>query len=68
MSLDIREDAVRYTVGVLRRASDWQDGQHALADHVRFGPWLDAEGDDAVSLAQSIIRDAEERLGEELPY
>lgn len=65
---DIREQAVRYTAGVLRYASDWQEGQHALAQEDRFAPlWC---GDDLADLAeaQSIIREAEERLGDELPY
>ena len=61
-----REAAIRFTMGVLCRASDWQEGQHALADHGRFGPWLEATGD-ALAEAQSIIREAEERLGDKLP-
>lgn len=65
----MRERAIRYTMGVLRTARDWQEGQHALADHSQFGPWLNRlAGDDSISVAQSIIREAEERLGDELPY
>jgi hypothetical protein len=67
MSTDIREDAIRFTMGVLRHAKDWQDGQTALGDHDRFRPWLD-EGSDPIAEAQSIVREAEERLGDELPY
>jgi hypothetical protein len=64
----MREQAIRFVMGVLRHASDWQEGQHALADHPRFGPWLEASGYDALAEAQSIIREAEERLGDALPY
>ena len=67
-----REQAIRFTMGVLRNATDWQEGQHALADSDRFGPWVEeqARGDalEAVSVCQSIIREAEERLGDALPY
>jgi hypothetical protein len=54
MSATIREDAICFTIGVLRYAKDWQEGQHALADHDRFGPWLQAFGDEIIE-AQSII-------------
>jgi hypothetical protein len=64
---DMREAAIRFAMGVLRRASDWQDGQHALGDHDRFGPWLEKSGD-PLAEAQSIVRQAEERLGDQLPY
>jgi hypothetical protein len=62
-----REAAIRFVMGVLRVATDWQDGQHALADHERFGPWLEASGD-PLAEAQAIIREAETRLGDALPY
>jgi hypothetical protein len=72
VSLDIREDAIRATMRVLSRATDWQEGQTFLGQDDRFGPWLDEEsggdGMEAISLAQGIVREAEERLGEELPY
>jgi hypothetical protein len=69
VSLDIREDAIRATMRVLRRATDWQEGQTFLGQDDRFGPWLVEEsGDDGIALAQSIVREAEERLGDELPY
>lgn len=70
--MDIREDAIRATMHVLRRATDWQEGQAFLGDDDRFRPWLDeqAGGDEmeAISIAQGIVREAEERLGDELPY
>jgi|tagenome__1003787_1003787.scaffolds.fasta_scaffold19311722_2 hypothetical protein len=55
-------------MGVLRNATDWQEGEHALFDHDRFGDWLRAFGDDDIAEAQSIIRDAEGRLGDDVPY
>jgi len=64
---NIREDAVNFTMGVLRRATDWQEGQDALSNHDRFGSWLD-EGGDPIAACQSIIREAEERLGDDVPY
>jgi hypothetical protein len=67
----MRESAVRSVMHVLRRASDWQEGQDYLANHAVFRPWIDAQCVDdmaAISLCQSIIREAEERLGDELPY
>lgn len=54
MGCDIREDAIQFMAGVLLTASDWQDGQHALANHKRFGPWLE-DGNDPVADAQGII-------------
>lgn len=69
MTQDIRENAIRFTMGVLRRARDWQDGEDALANHPVYGPWLAAGSDDPfISEAQSIIREAEDRLGDALPY
>lgn len=68
-AIDMREKAIRYAVGILRHATDWQEGQTALGDHDEFRPWLEAEdGDDGIMAAQSIIREAEERLGNDLPY
>jgi hypothetical protein len=63
---DTREQAIVFTMRVLERASDWQDGQDALANS-SFADWLEATGD-ALAEAQSIIREAEERLGARLPY
>jgi hypothetical protein len=67
MPQDIEERAIRFTMGVLRTAHDWQDGQHALADHDEFGPWIAGKGDE-IAECQRIIRAAEERLGADLPY
>ena len=70
--MNIRDNAVRYVSGVLRNASDWQEGERALANHPTYGPWLKTEaGNDDMAihaLAQSIIRDAEQMLGNRLPY
>ena len=64
----IRDRAVSFAESVIMRATDWQEVQHALGDHDEFGPWLDREyGDDAISAAQSIINDAENRLGDKMP-
>lgn len=66
------ESAVRYTMGVLRYASDGQEGEWALRNHDRFGPWLlDQTGGDedaALMKAQRIVSSAEQRLGNDLPY
>jgi hypothetical protein len=50
---------------VLQSATDWQEAQHALADHANFGPWLRESYPDAeVNACYSIIREAEKRLGQ----
>lgn len=69
MAQDMREGAIRFVMGVLRHARDWQDGEDALANHPIYGPWLEVGSDDPfIAEAQSIIREAEERLGDALPY
>lgn len=68
MALTTRESAVRYTMTVLRSAADWQDGQDALSNHSEFGPWIRDSGADELDFIQSIIREAEKRLGDDLPY
>jgi hypothetical protein len=69
VEMDMREKAVRSVMVVLRRASDWQEGQNWLADNDYFRSWIEQEApDDELSLCQSIIREAEERLGDALPY
>lgn len=67
---DIEERAIRYTMGVVLRVTDWQDAQDALANHDEFGPWIEGIGDgiDACAVAQDIIRKAEDRLGDRVPY
>lgn len=69
---DMTSRAVDYVAGVLRQATDWQEGQHALADHAEFGPWIEREcgGDELAQLAmcQGIIGKAEEKIGDKLPY
>jgi hypothetical protein len=66
--LDLREQAVRFTMGVLRHATDWQDGQFALAKEDRFSPLFFGDDLGDLTTVQSIIREAEERLGDDLPY
>lgn len=63
-----RERAIIFVMGVLRNAKDWQEGAHALAEHRRFGPWLRKNFPDPASEAQNIIREAEDTLGDQLPY
>jgi hypothetical protein len=63
---DDHEAAIRFTMSILRRAKDWQEGQHALTDEDRFAHLFN--GDDDIEIAQNIIREAEERLGNALPY
>jgi hypothetical protein len=67
---DIHEQAVRSMVHFLKTASDWQEGQDYLSNHKLFGPWLGETfgEDDALGEIQSIIRDAEDRIGDALPY
>jgi hypothetical protein len=59
--------AINFAMSVLRTANDWQDGEHALADHDVFGPWIEESGN-AIAEAQRIIRKAEAKLGDQLPY
>jgi len=62
---DVRERAIDHIVEVLSTAGDWQEAQHALADHDEFGPWIVAEcgGDEMaeVAMCQALIGHAEER-------
>jgi hypothetical protein len=68
-TLTTYERATLFAMGVIRHARDWQEAQHALFDHDTFGPWLRSrmadDHDDAEMM--SIIRHAEERLGDDLP-
>jgi len=62
---DVRERAIDHVVEVLRTAHDWQEAQHALADHPEFGPWIVTQcgGDEMaeVTMCQALIGHAEER-------
>ena len=67
--MDMRERAVRNVMEVLRHASDWQEGQNWLSENDYFHAWIEEEApDNELSLCQSIVHEAEERLGAELPY
>lgn len=65
--MNIRDAAILFTMHILRQANDWEEAQHALADHPRFGPWLSGH-EDAIVETQSIIRESEERLESEINY
>lgn len=62
-----RDDAITFCMSVLRQVSDWQEGQDALYQHQVFGPWLREQDPDSPRPAQSIISEAEQRLGDDLP-
>lgn len=64
--MNMRTTAVRFAESVIMRSTDWQQVEDALANDDRFGAWLDASGE-PMQLAQSIIREAEERLGNKAP-
>jgi hypothetical protein len=61
---DIERRAVDYVASVLSTAGDWQEAQHALADHDEFGPWIVAQCDgdemEQVAMCQRLIGKAEE--------
>jgi hypothetical protein len=62
------EDAITYAVSVLRRpeSKDWQEAQHALANHPTLSPWLRSrqlDGDDLAEI-QAIISEAEARIAD----
>jgi len=62
---DVEEGAVEYAARVLDGAEDWQEAQHALADHDEFGPWIVArcggDGMAQVTMCQALIGRTEER-------
>ena len=61
--MSIHQNAVKFAVAILRKAQDWQEAQHALANHPVYGPWIEREApDDEIVLCQAIIRQAEEIL------
>jgi hypothetical protein len=63
-TVSIEARAVSYAVALIERgATDWQDVQDALSNHIEFGPWLS----DEVSASQSVIRKAEKRFNGKLP-
>lgn len=59
-----REAAIRFAMREIVRSTDWQEVENALANDTVFGPWLSG---DATLPAQSIIREAEDRLGDQIP-
>lgn len=63
---NIRTAAITFAMGIIMRSTDWQEVQDALSNHDKFGPWLRTQGDEAGDY-QSIIRDAEDRLGDKVP-
>jgi hypothetical protein len=63
------ERAVRFAMSVIRQSRDWQEVQHALFNDDTFGPWLRGrmtDEDDGAEM-MSIIHQAEERLGDDIP-
>lgn len=64
-------NAVRFAEQIIQRATDWEDAQHALAEHQVHGPWIRSialDGMDCCKIAQEIISEAEENLGDRVPY
>jgi hypothetical protein len=68
----MEERAVAFVAEALSGARDWQEGQHALADNDEFHAWIaqecDGDGIAETAMCQDIIRKAEEKLGDRLPY
>lgn len=66
-----RPYVVEFAMSVCRHSTDWQQVQDAMVNNSRIRDWLEAEagGDDMeiLSIAQSVIHEAEERLGDKLP-
>jgi hypothetical protein len=66
-----RDDAVSFAMSIIKRSKDWQEVQDAMANNAPVRAWLEGEagGDDqaVISVAQSVIHEAEERLGDKLP-
>jgi hypothetical protein len=59
------DNTVRFAMSVLRRATDWQEAQHAIADHPHYGRMFTGADDPALS---AVISEAEVLLGDDLPY
>ncbi len=63
-----QDRALAFAKSLIMKTKDWQEVQHALADHDEFRTWLEETyGDDVLGGVQSIIRKAEEQLGDKLP-
>lgn len=60
-------NAVLFAETIILGARDWQDVQDALANHPVHGPWLRRNPDPLVQ-AQGILREAEDNLGDRVPY
>ena len=60
--MSTRNDAVHYAMERILQSTESQEVEHALADDGRFSDLIP----DAAA-AQSIIRDAEKRLGSRIP-
>lgn len=66
-----RDALVRYAMSVLRTSVDWQEAQTAIANHPRWSKFAVEQGGDeggTLTFVQAVISDAEERLGDDLPY
>jgi hypothetical protein len=54
-----------------KSVTDWQEVQEALANNEKIHAWLENEtsADEMamIALSQSVIREAEERLGDKMP-
>lgn len=64
-------NAVRYAEQAVQNAKDWQEVQHALAEHPVHGPWIRSiamDDMDCAKIAQEVISEAEEKLGDRVPY
>lgn len=60
---DIKARALAFTKAAILRSTDWQEVENALSNHDEYSAWL---GDDS-SAYQSLIREAEEALGDKIP-
>ena len=71
MAETTREDAVEFAMAMMPDVRDWQEIQHAMADDDRIAAWVEAEaGGDLhaiIGVCQSVISEAEERMGNALP-
>lgn len=65
--MDMLQRAVAFAKAEILQSCDWQEVEHALANHTEFGPWLLASSEDALGAAQTVIRSAERELGDNIP-